>query len=277
MTPRDRSAGPSEASLVSAPRSLNELVTCRFSYLTKTSAPVSAESFGAGNMGVRRTTLSMTRRAASISAIVTLNGLSGRDVAPCRKDREGSSGSWHHPLAQNRFFLHLGTGWLAYNARDLKRDWSYVDRHQAPRLRSGDPAGAVRRCAGAPRHCFHYRLHRDFAAGCVGGDVHFRLRNRHLGARFCALLAAAFGDGDLGDSLLRLYPRQPRLCHDRHADDGPGNAHLVWRTGLFRARRSACHRLLVHGLFLHAFGAVGPFLQRAAAPPARHSSRHGGH
>ena len=40
---------------MSAPRSLNELVTCRFSYLTNTCAPVSAESFGAGSIGVRST------------------------------------------------------------------------------------------------------------------------------------------------------------------------------------------------------------------------------
>src|SRR5216684_415197 len=72
MTPRERSASESEASLLSAPRSLNELVTWRFSYLTKTSAPVSAESFGAGSIGVRSTCPAIVRRAASTSAIVTL-------------------------------------------------------------------------------------------------------------------------------------------------------------------------------------------------------------
>src|SRR5216684_1590677 len=72
MTPRERSASESEASLLSAPRSLNELVTWRFSYLTKTSAPVSAESLGAGSIGVRSTCPAMVRRAASTSAIVTL-------------------------------------------------------------------------------------------------------------------------------------------------------------------------------------------------------------
>src|SRR5258707_11761144 len=71
MTPRARSAAVSEASLLSAPRSLNELVTCRFSYLTKTEAPVSAESRGAGSIGVRSTCPAITPRAAWISARVT--------------------------------------------------------------------------------------------------------------------------------------------------------------------------------------------------------------
>src|SRR4051794_28050122 len=73
MMPRARSAGASEASLVNAPRSLNELVTWRFSYLTKTSAPVSADSLGAGSVGVRSTWPAMVRRARSISASVTFN------------------------------------------------------------------------------------------------------------------------------------------------------------------------------------------------------------
>src|SRR5262249_38779357 len=48
--------------------------TCRFSYFTNTSAPVSAESFGAGSIGVHSTCPAMTRRAFSISAMVTRNG-----------------------------------------------------------------------------------------------------------------------------------------------------------------------------------------------------------
>src|SRR5215470_15581213 len=72
MTPRARSSAESAASLLTAPRSLNELVTCRFSYLTQICAPVSAESFGAGSIGVRRTCVPMVRRAASISASVTV-------------------------------------------------------------------------------------------------------------------------------------------------------------------------------------------------------------
>jgi len=69
---RARAAASSEASLLSAPRSLNELVTWRFSYFTWTSAPVSAESLGAGSIGVRNTWPAIVRRAASMSATVTL-------------------------------------------------------------------------------------------------------------------------------------------------------------------------------------------------------------
>src|SRR5499427_10486679 len=72
MTPRSRAAAGSDASLLRAPRSLNELVTWRFSYLTKMSAPVSAESLGAGSMGVRNTWPAIVRRAASMSAMVML-------------------------------------------------------------------------------------------------------------------------------------------------------------------------------------------------------------
>src|SRR3569833_4496429 len=71
-TPRWRSASLSDDSLLSAPRSLNELVTWRFSYLTKTSAPVRADSRGAGSIGVRSTAPAMTFLAASISAMVTV-------------------------------------------------------------------------------------------------------------------------------------------------------------------------------------------------------------
>jgi len=74
MTPRARSAAESEASFARAPRSLNELVTWRFSYLTKTSAPVSADSRGAGSIGVRSTYPAMTRLAASMLARVMLKG-----------------------------------------------------------------------------------------------------------------------------------------------------------------------------------------------------------
>jgi hypothetical protein len=49
---------------------VNELVTCMFSYLTNTSAPVSAESLGAGSIGVRGTAPASVRRAACTSASV---------------------------------------------------------------------------------------------------------------------------------------------------------------------------------------------------------------
>src|SRR6266850_1866117 len=108
MTPRARSAGPNAASLLSAPRSLNELVTCMFSYLTRTEAPVSAESFGAGNIGVRTTWPAMARRAASMSANVTLTTRLLRPVVIRRADSRA-----HHvaratvPLAQGQSTRHL--------------------------------------------------------------------------------------------------------------------------------------------------------------------------
>ena len=76
----------------------------------------------------------------------------------------------------------------------------------------------------------------------LGAHVHFRLRHRHAGARLGALLAAAAGLGDLGHRLFRGHPRRPALGHHRHAGHGSGNAHLVRRAGLFRARRRARHR-----------------------------------
>src|SRR5215470_5503986 len=76
MTPRLRSASVNDASFTNAPRSLNEFVTCRFSYLTKISAPVAAVRFGAGSIGVRSTCPSITRRATLISSSVTVTGLS---------------------------------------------------------------------------------------------------------------------------------------------------------------------------------------------------------
>src|SRR5215467_10003768 len=99
MTPRVRSAAVREASLLSAPRSLKEFVTWRFSYLTLTEAPVSADSFGAGSMGVRRRRPAMIRRAASTSASVmaiTLPLLSllpdGSDTPDSQRARGPTSG-----------------------------------------------------------------------------------------------------------------------------------------------------------------------------------------
>src|SRR6266516_7197 len=53
ITPLIRAAAGKVASFAKAPRSLNEPVTCRFSYFMWTSAPVRAESRGAGSKGVR--------------------------------------------------------------------------------------------------------------------------------------------------------------------------------------------------------------------------------
>ena len=52
------------SSLLTAPRSLKEPVGCMFSCFTKTVAPVSSDSRGAGTSGVRRTWPSMIVAAA---------------------------------------------------------------------------------------------------------------------------------------------------------------------------------------------------------------------
>ena len=78
-----------------------------------------------------------------------------------------------------------------------------------------------------------------------------------FGVGWALYLAAAAGLGDLGHRLFRHHPRRPALGHHRHADDGSGNAHLVRRAGLFRARRRACHRLLAVGVGLHAVRPAG--------------------
>src|ERR1700730_12383321 len=100
MTPRPRADAESDDSLLSAPRSLNEFVTCRFSYLTITEAPVSAESLGAGSNGVCSTWPAMVRRAASMSDIVTF-------MAQAPHHRQASRKAGGHPLASRRCILHL--------------------------------------------------------------------------------------------------------------------------------------------------------------------------
>src|ERR1700694_4377995 len=91
MTPRARWDAVSDDSLLSAPRSLNEFVTCRFSYLTSTEAPVSAESLGAGSVGVCSTWPAIGRRAASMSASVTFMAPAPRHRAGVEKGRYGPS------------------------------------------------------------------------------------------------------------------------------------------------------------------------------------------
>src|SRR5262245_11085586 len=108
MTPRARSSALNAASLLTAPRSLNALVTCRFSYFTPTCAPVSAADFGAGSIGVRSTWRPMVRRAASMSASVTVIGPSdiprlrtGETEQPARPQHEHHDQQReHHDIAR---------------------------------------------------------------------------------------------------------------------------------------------------------------------------------
>ena len=60
------------SSLLSAPRSLNEAVNCRFSNLSQTSAPVSCDSVRLCRQGVRATAPAMRCAAARMSSRVTL-------------------------------------------------------------------------------------------------------------------------------------------------------------------------------------------------------------
>ena len=74
-----------------------------------------------------------------------------------------------------------------------------------------------------------------------------------LGLGWASVLAGFAGLHRLGADLLRLLPRRAAFGDHRHADDGPGNAHLVRRALLFPARR-------------HPPGAVLDFDQHIVAP-----------
>src|SRR5262245_1589509 len=68
MTPRRRSSAVSDRSLLSAPRSLNEAVNCRFSNLRKTRAPVSCDRVRLSTHGVCSTAPAIRFAAARISS-----------------------------------------------------------------------------------------------------------------------------------------------------------------------------------------------------------------
>src|SRR6516225_5270173 len=74
MTPALRVAESSDNSLLSAPRSLNEAVNCRFSNLRWISQPAIAESVSDWRVGVRCTDWPMAAAALRISASVTSLG-----------------------------------------------------------------------------------------------------------------------------------------------------------------------------------------------------------
>ncbi len=71
MTPRRRSLSASVSSLLSAPRSLNEAVYCRFSNFSHSSQPVSADSVRLRRQGVRSTAPAMRAAAARTSSSET--------------------------------------------------------------------------------------------------------------------------------------------------------------------------------------------------------------
>src|SRR5580704_9465066 len=273
ITPRRRSPSLSAASFTHAPRSLKALVTCRFSYLTKTSAPVRAESGGAGNVGVRSTCPAITRRAASISASVTTAaplGSSFTVISPHPKRPTTIRLSGLFPDFRRRYNA-LRTGGVGHVLRTKLgiRFWTRPQRHrrrpQAARLRSGDPSRVVRGRADTARRRLHYRRDHHCRAAYRRFDFHLRPRHRHLGSRLGAVLAAVAGFGDLGAALLRDDPRQPGFGDARHAGDGYRDAHLVRRAGLFRARCGARHRLLDQRQRADAADPCGRLLQSTQA------------
>src|ERR1041385_6762657 len=207
MTPRARSSADSEASLVRAPRSLNELVTCRFSYLTNTSAPVSADSLGAGSIGVRSTWPAMIRRAASISARVTVNGLrSNRGfVATNLVQIPATTSCGAVPLANGCFLpIFLGTeGGFANHGPERTQATRRVGRTQTPRLRPSHQPRTVRRRGAAPGDRLRDRFPHPVDSGGVPVDVHLRHRHRHLRAGLPVLRPVVARHGDLGARLLR--------------------------------------------------------------------------
>jgi hypothetical protein len=71
--------------------------------------------------------------------------------------------------------------------------------------------------------------------------------------------------------LLWIDTVQSGIGDDRHARHGARNAHLVWRTGLFRARRRACRRVLGHGQLPYPFHPSGWLVQFPPPPIARHA------
>src|SRR5690349_18714137 len=75
MTPRLRSAGLSESSLFSAPRSLNEAVNCRFSNLRNTSQPARRDRVRLWRNGVRSTAPAMRPAAARTSCAETIRAM----------------------------------------------------------------------------------------------------------------------------------------------------------------------------------------------------------
>ena len=113
MTPTARSAGVSADSRMNAPRSLKAPIACMFSYLTKTLAPVRAESRGAGRHGVFVTTPSSAVAAASAelgvlftALTLALGSLWGRPVW-------GVWWTWDARLITTTVLLFLYVGYLA--------------------------------------------------------------------------------------------------------------------------------------------------------------------
>ena len=276
ITPRARSAASSEASLLSAPRSLNELVTWRFSYLTKTSAPVSAESLRgrqhrraqhlAGDHAARRLDVGdgdAHRRSCLIS---------------CQPAAPGRTAQSPVPLAPGRSILHL----------PAESKIASTDRRRCADDEPED--GSACRSSSSPMPTTRWSIRNCSKACWRGGSSRSSSTSIILAipVMLAAIFIFIFGVITLGLGwvlfwllspaaviwaivLLRLHVRRPALGHHRHAGHGSGDAHLVRRAGLFRARRRARDRLFwVIDLVPDAADPAGRPLQRPPPAAARH-------
>src|SRR5215469_11187118 len=125
ITPWARAASVRLHSLVKAPRSLNEFVTWRFSYLTWISAPLRAESRGAGRTGVRNTAPAIVRRARSMSLNETVTGLLPDVKARC-KFADGAA-----PDRPARRWSVALAGWGARDGKVFnRRGWTSAARRR---------------------------------------------------------------------------------------------------------------------------------------------------
>src|SRR5665811_798929 len=126
-------------------------------------------------MGVRSTAPWITRRAASMSAIVTLNagspGASEHHAARTAGIPAGPPAS-QVPLAPLREPDSFSISMLTDRRGPQPRAKRHVDRHQTPRLRPGHAPGTVRRRSGAPGGRFRRRFYHYRHPGGAGGHVH---------------------------------------------------------------------------------------------------------
>src|SRR5262249_33581454 len=226
MTPRVRSAAASEASFTSAPRSLNELVTWRFSYLTKTSAPVSAESFGAGSMGVRSSWPKMVRCAPKISAMVTTGPIAplwdrSRPVILVSSRRGETRAPPPRPTCAASSLPSFSPHSRTHHGRERTTPDRVHHRGETPCLRSGCQSRIVPGGACAARDRLFHRFLDHHGSDRAHRPVHSAVRRVYLRHRVAPVLVVVTGGGDLGHRLLWTDVRQRSLRHHRHADDGP--------------------------------------------------------
>src|SRR5437763_4654582 len=209
ITPLARDSAGKVASFAKAPRSLNEPVTCRFSYLIKTSAPVRAESCGAGNKGVRRSEPETARRACSMAASVISTDSSCLDLGAATACVRSHSCTQHLTDCRGASFtlpawfglcascvkLRLGPFLPAECIRRIGKRYAgerteagrRLFRSEAACLRPGDRPRAVRRRAGAARPGILHRCDPDRDPGAIRRAIHLCVRAGDVRPRLGAL------------------------------------------------------------------------------------------